>query len=80
MANPLMEKREFILLLRFILAALNEGINLFVLEDAVLVAKKGQETKEMPALLESWMPNCEELLKVAFKQGGFSEGLRCLLS
>jgi tRNA 2-thiouridine synthesizing protein D len=58
--------------LRFILAALYEKhlVNLFLLEDAVFLAKKGQEPKEMPALLEhAAMPNCEELLKAAVKQG-----------
>lgn len=58
--------------LRFILAALFEGhsVNLFLLEDAVFLAKKGQKPEEMPSLLEhEAMPNCEELLKAAIKQG-----------
>jgi tRNA 2-thiouridine synthesizing protein D len=58
--------------LRFVMAALFEkhSVNLFLLEDAVFLAKKGQEPKEMPSLLEhAAMPNCEELLKAAVKQG-----------
>jgi tRNA 2-thiouridine synthesizing protein D len=46
------------------------SVNLFLLEDAVFLAKKGQEPKEMPSLLEhEAMPNCEELLKACIKQG-----------
>ena len=58
--------------LRFILTALFEGhsVNLFILEDAVFLAKKGQKPAEMPSLLEhDAMPNCEEMLKAAIKQG-----------
>ena len=58
--------------LRFILTALFEGhsVNLFILEDAVFLAKRGQQPLEMPSLLEhEAMPNCEELLKAAIKQG-----------
>ncbi len=58
--------------LRFVLAALFEkhSVNLFLLEDAAFLAKKGQEPKEMPSLLEHGaMPNCEELLKACIEQG-----------
>ncbi len=58
--------------LRFVLAALVAGhaVNLFILEDAAFIAKKGQKPLELPALLEhETMPSCEELLKAAIKQG-----------
>ena len=58
--------------LRFVLTALVEGhsVNLFIFEDAVFLAKRGQKPLEMPGLLEhEAMPNCEELLKAAIKQG-----------
>ncbi len=58
--------------LRFVLAALVAGntVNLFVLEDAVFVAKKGQRPLELPSLLEhESMPNCEDLLRAAIKEG-----------
>lgn len=57
---------------RFVLAALVAGhtVNLFILEDAVFVAKKGQRPPELPSLLEhEAMPNCEDLLKASIKQG-----------
>ena len=49
--------------LRFVLAALvaNHAVNLFILEDAVFVAKRGQMPLELPSLLEhEAMPNCED--------------------
>lgn len=58
--------------LRFVLAALVAGhnVNFFILEDAVFLAKKGQKPLELPSLLEhEAMPNCEEILKAAIKQG-----------
>jgi tRNA 2-thiouridine synthesizing protein D len=58
--------------LRFVLAALVDGhtVNLFIFEDAVIAAKTGQKPPELPSLLEhEAMPNCEELLKAAIKQG-----------
>ncbi len=58
--------------LRFVLAALaaNHTVNLFILEDAVFVAKKGQIPLELPGLLEhEAMPNCEEMLKSSIRQG-----------
>lgn len=55
--------------LRFILTALIEKhiVNLFLLEDGVFLAKKGQRPPEMPT--GEKMPNCEELLKMAIKEG-----------
>jgi len=58
--------------LRFVMAALNAGhsVNLFVLEDAVCMAKKGQAPAELPGLLEQdKMPKIEEMLASAIKQG-----------
>ncbi|MDO8586872.1 MAG: DsrE family protein [Armatimonadota bacterium] len=56
---------------RFALAALYEGhdVNLFLLEDAVFAAKKGQNPVEVQGLLDGKMPNCGELLAEAIKQG-----------
>ena len=57
--------------LRFVLTALVEGhsVNLFIFEDAVFLAKKGQKPPEMPSLLEhEAIPDCEELLKAAIKR------------
>jgi tRNA 2-thiouridine synthesizing protein D len=70
--DPPYGKQRAYTALRFVQAALFEkhSVNLFLLEDAVFLAKKGQEPKEMPSLLEhAAMPNCEELLKAAVKQG-----------
>ena len=70
--DPPYGKQRIYTALRFILAALYEkhSINLFLLEDAVFLAKKGQEPKEMPSLLgHETMPNAEELLKAVIKQG-----------
>ncbi len=72
MGDPPYGKQRAYTALRFILAALYEkhAINLFLLEDAVYLAKKGQDPKEMPALLtHETMPNAEELLRAAIKQG-----------
>lgn len=56
--------------LRFSLVALHEGhqVNLFLFEDAVWAAKKGQRPPEMP-VGEAGMPNCEELLGAAMQEG-----------
>ena len=70
--DPPYGKQRVYSALRFILSALVKGhsVNLFLLEDAVFLAKKGQKPQEMPSLLEhDVMPNCEELLKAAIKQG-----------
>ena len=57
--------------LRFVLAALAEGhaVNLFLMEDAVMVTKKGQNPQELPVEKDSHMPNCEILLREAIKNG-----------
>lgn len=57
--------------MRFALAALSEGhkVNIFLLEDAVVAAKAGQETPEFPGLLDGRMPNMEELIKSVLQQG-----------
>jgi tRNA 2-thiouridine synthesizing protein D len=56
--------------LRFLLVALHEGhqANLFLLEDAVFAAKRGQQPPEMP-VGDAGMPNCEELLRAAMLEG-----------
>ena len=63
-------KERFYSALRFLLVALHEGhkANLFLLEDAVFAAKKGQSPPEMP-VGDAAMPNCEELLKAAIAEG-----------
>ncbi len=72
MGDPPYGKERVYTALRFVLSALVEGhsVNLFLLEDAVFLAKKGQKPLELPGLLENdVMPNCEELLEAAIKQG-----------
>jgi tRNA 2-thiouridine synthesizing protein D len=56
--------------LRFSLVALHEGhqVNLFVLEDAVFAAKRGQNPPEMP-VGDAGMPNCEQLLAASIQEG-----------
>lgn len=56
--------------LRFLLVALHEGheANLFLLEDAVFTAKRGQQSPEMP-VGDAGMPNCEEILQAAIQEG-----------
>jgi tRNA 2-thiouridine synthesizing protein D len=56
--------------LRFSLVALHEGhqANLFLLEDAVFAAKRGQQPPAMP-VGDAGMPNCEELLRAAMQEG-----------
>ena len=63
-------KERFYSAIRFLLVALHEGhkANLFLLEDAVFAAKKGQSPPEM-AVGDAAMPNCEELLKAAIAEG-----------
>ncbi len=57
--------------LRFALAALSGGhkVNLFAFEDALYAARRGQAPAEFPGVLDERMPNCEELLKAAVRQG-----------
>ena len=63
-------KERFYSALRFLLVALHEGhkANLFLMEDAVFAAKKGQAPSEMP-VGNAGMPNCEEHLKAAIIEG-----------
>jgi uncharacterized protein involved in oxidation of intracellular sulfur len=62
-------KQRFYSALRFLLVALHEGhrANLFLLEDGVFAAKRGQTPPDMP--VGNGMPNCEELLKAAMLEG-----------
>ena len=57
--------------LRFALAARFEGhsVNLFLLEDAVFAAKKGQKPVEVQGLLDGKMPNCGDLMREVIQQG-----------
>lgn len=70
--EPPYGKERLYTTLRFVMAALAAGhtVNLFIFEEAIFVAKKGQKPPELPGLLEhDAMPNCEEMLKTALKQG-----------
>jgi tRNA 2-thiouridine synthesizing protein D len=57
--------------LRFALAARFEGheVNVFLLEDAVFAAKKGQNPVDIQGLLGARMPNCGDLLSGVIKNG-----------
>jgi tRNA 2-thiouridine synthesizing protein D len=68
--DPSYGKERVYTALRFALVALHEGhrVNLFIFEDAVWAAKKGQRPREMP-VGEAGMPNCEELLGAAIQEG-----------
>lgn len=57
--------------LRFVLAARHAGhaVNLFLLEDAIFAAKKGQDPQELPGLMDARMPNAGELVAMAVTQG-----------
>ena len=63
-------KQRLYTALRFLLVALHEGhkANLFLLEDAVFAAKKGQQPPAMP-VGDAVMPNCEQLLRAAVLEG-----------
>ena len=63
-------KQRIYTALRFLLVALHEGhqANLFLLEDAVFAAKRGQQPPEMP-VGDAGMPNCEDLLRAATLEG-----------
>ena len=63
-------KQRLYTALRFLLVALHEGhkANLFLLEDAVFAAKKGQQPSAMP-VGDAGMPNCEDLLRAAILEG-----------
>lgn len=68
--DPPYGKQRVYTALRFSLVALHEGhqVNLFLFEDAVFAAKKGQKPPEMP-VGEAGMPNCEQLLAAAMQEG-----------
>jgi len=68
--DPPYGKQRVYTALRFSLVALHEGheVNLFLFEDAVFAAKKGQKPPEMP-VGEAGMPNCEQLLGAAMQEG-----------
>jgi tRNA 2-thiouridine synthesizing protein D len=63
-------KQRIYTALRFSLVALHEGhrANMFLLEDAVFAAKRGQQPPPMP-VGDTGMPNCEELLGGAIQEG-----------
>ena len=69
--EPPYGRQRFYSALRFALAALFEGheIRLFLLEDAVMGAKTGQNPQELPAGKDFRMPNCEIMLREALKNG-----------
>ena len=69
--DPPYGKERVYTTLRFALAALEEGhqVNLFLFEDALLAAKKGQSPHEFPGVFNERMPNCEALLNAAIKLG-----------
>jgi tRNA 2-thiouridine synthesizing protein D len=68
--DPPYGKERVYTALRFSLVALHEGhqANLFILEDAVFAAKRGQRPPEMP-VGDAGMPNCEELLRASIQEG-----------
>jgi tRNA 2-thiouridine synthesizing protein D len=68
--DPPYGKQRVYTALRFSLVALHEGhqVNLFLFEDAVFAAKRGQKPPEMP-VGEAGMPNCEQLLGAAMQEG-----------
>jgi len=69
-ADPAYGRQRVYTALRFSLVALHEGhqVNLFLLEDAVFAAKRGQKPPEMP-VGGAGMPNCGELLEAAIQEG-----------
>ena len=70
--EPPYGKERLYTTLRFVLAALaaSHAVNLFMLEDAAFVAKKGQKPMELPGLLgHDTMTNLEEMLATAIKLG-----------
>jgi tRNA 2-thiouridine synthesizing protein D len=68
--DPPYGKERVYTALRFSLVALHEGhqVNLFILEDAVFAAKRGQRPPDMP-VGDVGMPNCEHLLAAAIQEG-----------
>lgn len=47
----------------------NHEVKILLLEDAVSVAKSGQQVTELPGVMHEIHPNCEELVKAALKAG-----------
>lgn len=70
LGDPPYGKQRVYTAVRFSLVALHEGhqANLFLLEDAVFAAKRGQQPPEMP-VGDAGMPNCEEMLRAAMQEG-----------
>ncbi len=70
LADPPYGKQRVYTALRFSLAALHEEhqANLFLLEDGVFAAKRGQQPPDMP-VGDTGMPNCEEMLQAAIQEG-----------
>lgn len=70
LGDPPYGKQRAYTALRFSLAALREGhqAKLFLLEDGVFAAKRGQQPPDMP-VGEAGMPNCEEMLQAAIEEG-----------
>jgi tRNA 2-thiouridine synthesizing protein D len=68
--DPPYGKERVYTALRFSLVALHQGhqVNMFVLEDAVFAAKRGQSPPEMP-VGDAGMPNCEQLLAASIQEG-----------
>ena len=69
--DPPYGKERVYTTLRFAMAALEEGhqVNLFLFEDAIFTAKKGQSLREFPGVFDERMSDCEALLKAAVKLG-----------
>ena len=68
--DPPYGKERVYTALRFSLVALHQGhrVNMFIFEDAVFAAKRGQRPPEMP-VGDAGMPNCEELLRASMEEG-----------
>lgn len=69
--DPAYGKQRMYTVLRFTQTALSGGdeINIFLLEDAIFSAKKGQSPMGFPGYSNEKMPSCEEMIKSALKQG-----------
>jgi len=79
--NPPYGQQRVYTALRFLLVALHEGhsVNLFLFEDAVVAAKRGQKPPEMP-VGDAGMPNCEEHLRAALAEGAQIKVCRVCIS
>ncbi len=69
--DPAYGRQRIYTVLRFTQTALSGGddINIFLLEDAIFSAKKGQRPMGFPGYSDEKMPNCEEMIRVVLKQG-----------